>query len=131
MLRTFKYDIVHAWQVQVTEPIILHDKTVKDVGLDPIPNNYRSPSAWPSEFKRLQREIIELWHACNVSLVHRTFFFLLFKGDPKDYIYMEVEHRRLSFLKSVFSHGNKTVENGQFLTVSSRYRCLFYPTTRS
>ncbi|XWS42147.1 hypothetical protein CRYUN_Cryun17cG0143400 [Craigia yunnanensis] len=109
--------------VQVKEPI-LHGKTVKDVGLDPIPNNYGSPSAWPLEFKRLQREIIELWHACNVSLVHRTYFFLLFKGDPKDYIYMEVEHRRLSFLKNVFSHGNQTVENGRVLTAASRVKAL-------
>lgn len=99
----------------------LHGKTVKDIGLDPIPDNYGSDSAWPLEFKRLQREIIELWHACNVSLVHRTYFFLLFKGDPKDYIYMEVEHRRLSFLKNVFSHGNQAEENGRALTPASRY----------
>lgn len=119
----------HALQVQVTEPI-LHVKTVKDVGLDPIPDHLGSPSAWPSEFKRLQGEIIELWHACNVSLVHRTYFFLLFTGDPKDYIYMEVEHRRLSFLKNVFAHGNQTVEAGRVLTPASRYICLLYLTTR-
>lgn len=35
--------------------------------------------------------------------MHRTYFFLLFKGDPADNIYMEVEHRRLSFIKSSFS----------------------------
>ncbi|KAL4375845.1 hypothetical protein GQ457_02G006950 [Hibiscus cannabinus] len=109
--------------VQVTEPI-LHVKDVKDVGLDPISDNCGSPSAWPSEFKRLQREIIELWHACNVSLVHRTYFFLLFKGDPKDYIYMEVEHRRLSFLSSVSSHGNQMVENGQVLNPASSEKDL-------
>ncbi|GMJ07893.1 hypothetical protein like AT5G66310 [Hibiscus trionum] len=109
--------------VQVTEPI-LYGKDVKDVGLDPIPDNYGSPSAWPLEFKRRQREIIELWHACNVSLVHRTYFFLLFKGDPKDYIYMEVEHRRLSFLRSVSSHDNQMVENGQVLTPASSAKAL-------
>ncbi|XWS29224.1 hypothetical protein CRYUN_Cryun24cG0009900 [Craigia yunnanensis] len=109
--------------VQVTEPI-LHGKTVKDVGLDPMPDNYGNPTAWPLEFKRLQREIIELWHACNVSMVHRTYFFLLFNGDPKDYIYMEVEHRRLSFLQNVFSHGNQTVENGQVLTPASSVKAL-------
>ncbi|KAE8703840.1 Detected protein of unknown function [Hibiscus syriacus] len=58
--------------VQVTEPIV-HGKDVKDVGLDPIPDNYGSHSAWPSEFKRLQREIIELWDACNVSLVQKIY----------------------------------------------------------
>ncbi|OMO57025.1 hypothetical protein CCACVL1_26072 [Corchorus capsularis] len=109
--------------VQVTEPI-LHGKTVKDVGLDPMPDNFESPSTWPSEFKRLQGEIIELWHACNVSLVHRTYFFLLFKGDPKDYIYMEVEHRRLSFLKNVYSRGNQMVEGGRILTLAASAKTL-------
>ena len=78
-------------------------KNVKDVGLDPMQDDPGSPSKWPSEFKRLQKEIIGLWNACNISLVHRTYFFLLFKGDPADSIYMEVELRRLSFLKDIFS----------------------------
>uniref|UniRef100_A0A2N9HVB8 N-acyl-aliphatic-L-amino acid amidohydrolase n=1 Tax=Fagus sylvatica TaxID=28930 RepID=A0A2N9HVB8_FAGSY len=64
-------------------------KNVKDVGLDPMQDDPGSPSKWPSEFKRLQKEIIGLWNACNISLVHRTYFFLLFKGDPADSIYME------------------------------------------
>ena len=44
--------------------------------------------------------------------MHRTYFFLLFKGDPADSIYMEVEIRRLSFLKDTYSNGgmeNKVV----------------------
>lgn len=52
-----------------------------------------------TEFERQQSQIIELWEVCNVPLVHRTYFFLLFKGDPSDFVYMEVELRRLSFLK--------------------------------
>ncbi|XP_010433806.1 PREDICTED: kinesin-like protein KIN-7I [Camelina sativa] len=52
-----------------------------------------------AEFVRQQSQIVELWEVCNVPLVHRTYFFLLFKGDPSDFVYMEVEHRRLSFLK--------------------------------
>ncbi|CAF2149558.1 unnamed protein product [Brassica napus] len=52
-----------------------------------------------AEFERQQSQIIELWGVCNVPLVHRTYFFLLFKGDPSDFVYMEVELRRLSFLK--------------------------------
>ncbi|CAH2078101.1 unnamed protein product, partial [Thlaspi arvense] len=52
-----------------------------------------------AEFERQQSQIIELWELCNVPLVHRTYFFLLFKGDPSDFVYMEVELRRLSFLK--------------------------------
>jgi len=66
----------------------------------------QSPSRWPLEFEKKQQEIIDLWHGCNVSLVHRTYFFLLFKGDPADAIYMEVELRRLSFLKDTYSNGS-------------------------
>ncbi|RXI07432.1 hypothetical protein DVH24_027495 [Malus domestica] len=96
-------------------------KDVKDVGLDPMPIDDESPSRWPSEFNKLQREIVELWDACNVSLVHRTYFFLLIKGDPSDSIYMEVEVRRLSCLKDTFSRGNQTLEDGQTLTPASSY----------
>ncbi|PNY06518.1 kinesin-related protein 4-like [Trifolium pratense] len=74
---------------------------------------------WSSEFKRLQKEIIELWHSCNVSLVHRTYFFLLFKGEPSDSIYMEVERRRLSYLKD-----NQILEDGRTLTPESSKRYL-------
>ncbi|GMI68185.1 hypothetical protein like AT5G66310 [Hibiscus trionum] len=92
--------------------------------MTPTPETYRSSSAWSSEFKRIQGEIIELWHACNVSLVHRTYFFLLFKGDTKDFIYLEVEHRRLSFLKNVFTNGKQMVENGRVLTRASSEKAL-------
>uniref|UniRef100_A0A2N9I3L9 Kinesin-like protein n=1 Tax=Fagus sylvatica TaxID=28930 RepID=A0A2N9I3L9_FAGSY len=74
-------------------------KNVKDVGLDPMQDDPGSPSKWPSEFKRLQKEIIGLWNACNISLVHRTYFFLLFKGS-------------------------QTVENGRTLTPTSSMRAL-------
>ncbi|KAK9087371.1 hypothetical protein Syun_029765 [Stephania yunnanensis] len=72
----------------------------------------------PLEFKKQQKDIIALWHACNVSLVHRTYFFLLFKGDPADSIYLEVELRRLSFLKEVFAEGSL----GNEFSPSSRER---------
>ncbi|KAL4395639.1 hypothetical protein AHAS_Ahas01G0012000 [Arachis hypogaea] len=75
----------------------------KDVALGSKQSEDEKNSNWPSEFKRLQREIVELWNVCNVSLVHRSYFFLLFKGDPLDSIYMEVELRRLSYLKQTFS----------------------------
>ncbi|KAG9140263.1 hypothetical protein Leryth_014708 [Lithospermum erythrorhizon] len=51
------------------------------------------------DFEKQRQEIIELWNVCNVPLEHRTYFFLLFKGEPSDSIYMEVEQRRLSYLK--------------------------------
>ncbi|KAL6903418.1 hypothetical protein ACP4OV_004231 [Aristida adscensionis] len=85
----------------------LGEGTIRSVGLDPIMDALQSPSRWPLEFEKKQQDIIDLWHACNVSLVHRTYFFLLFKGDPADAIYMEVELRRLSFLKDTYSNGSK------------------------
>ena len=99
------------------------ESTVKDVGLESTMDSLQSPSRWPQEFEKKQQEIIELWHDCNVSLVHRTYFYMLFKGDPTDSIYMEVELRRLSFLKSNLSLGNadKTAELGQSSTYASRF----------
>ncbi|CAI9110900.1 OLC1v1010999C2 [Oldenlandia corymbosa var. corymbosa] len=101
-------------------------KSTKDVGLDPIedeyePNEPKNLTNWPTEFKRLQKEIIELWHACNVSLVHRTYFYLLFQGDPTDAIYMEVEIRRMTFLKDTFSRGEKTIVNDRTLSLALRW----------
>ncbi|KAJ4783826.1 ATP binding microtubule motor family protein [Rhynchospora pubera] len=84
-----------------------------------------SPSRWPLEFEKKQQEIIELWHICNVSIVHRTHFFLLFNGDPADAIYMEVELRRLSFLKSnLLTGGNNTVTSS--LRTLKREREMLY-----
>ncbi|KAF6160548.1 hypothetical protein GIB67_019488 [Kingdonia uniflora] len=100
--------------------------TLKNVDVAPIKNPSKSPSRWPLEFQRLQREIIELWHICNVSLVHRTYFFLLFKGDPTDSIYMEVEKRRLSFIKDSFSMSNLNtiLADVRELTPASSLRAL-------
>lgn len=99
-------------------------KSVKDVGLDAMTEAFESPANWPQDFERQQQAILELWQTCNVSLVHRTYFFLLFKGDPTDSIYMEVEVRRLSYLKENFSRGNQAVEHGRTLTLSSSLRAL-------
>ncbi|XP_077246461.1 kinesin-like protein KIN-7F [Tasmannia lanceolata] len=103
------------------------EKTSKDVGLDPMQNPLESPSHWPFEFERQQREITELWHACNVPLVHRTYFFLIFKGDPTDSIYMKVEVMRWSFLKDKFSQGSSdkpSIEDGSNVTPASSTRAL-------
>ncbi|XVE67060.1 hypothetical protein DITRI_Ditri08aG0129900 [Diplodiscus trichospermus] len=99
-------------------------KSRKDVGLDPMHEAPGSPLDWPLEFERQRRTILELWQACYVSLVHRTYFFLLFKGDRTDSIYMEVELRRLAFLKEQFSRGNQAVEDGRILTLASSVRAL-------
>ncbi|KAG1360641.1 putative Kinesin-like protein NACK1 [Cocos nucifera] len=98
---------------------------VKDVSLDTMSSSLEVPLQWPMEFEKKQQEIVELWHACNVSLIHRTYFFILFKGDPADSIYMEVEHRRLSFLKNSISHGNLAkldAGDGHGLTLVSSLR---------
>ncbi|KAL8118108.1 kinesin-like protein KIN-7F isoform X2 [Apium graveolens] len=93
-------------------------KSVKDVSLDPEVDD------WPLEFKRLQREIVKLWDACNVSLLHRSHFFLLFKGDPGDCVYMEIELQRLSFLKEKISNYNQTTRDGRILTLASSAKSL-------
>ncbi|KAA3482303.1 kinesin-like protein NACK1 [Gossypium australe] len=98
--------------------------SMKGAGLDPMHEASGTPLDWPLEFERLQRAILELWQACNVSLVHRTYFFLLFKGDRTDSIYMEVEIRRLTFLKETFSQGNQAVEDGRTLTLASSVKAL-------
>ncbi|CAM0952586.1 unnamed protein product [Alopecurus aequalis] len=72
------------------------------VSTDSSLSTFESPSRWPFDFSKKQQEIVELWHDCHISIVHRTYFFLLFKGDHTDHIYMEVEHRRLSFIKNSF-----------------------------
>ncbi|KAL2645136.1 hypothetical protein R1flu_012723 [Riccia fluitans] len=58
-----------------------------------------SPSAWRQQYEKQRMHIVELWDSCHVSLIHRTQFYLLFKGDPADAIYMEVELRRLKWLQ--------------------------------
>ncbi|POO01892.1 Kinesin-like protein [Trema orientale] len=55
--------------------------------------------SWQITFKEQRQQIIELWDVCFVSIIHRTQFYLLFKGDPADQIYMEVELRRLTWLQ--------------------------------
>ncbi|GAB2219856.1 hypothetical protein Drorol1_Dr00007493 [Drosera rotundifolia] len=79
---------------------------------------------WHKKFEKLQRSIIELWATCNVSLVHRTYFFLLFKGDPTDSIYLEVELRRLTFLRDTLSGGKQEIEGGQAKTLKSSVKAL-------
>ncbi|KAL1569548.1 kinesin-like protein KIN-7E isoform X1 [Salvia divinorum] len=101
------------------------NRHVKDVGLDPMVDECRGLSNWPAEFRRLQQEIVELWHACNVSLIHRSYFFMLFQGgDASDAVYMEVEMRRMKFLKEKFLRGENTIVNGQCLTLALSLKAL-------
>lgn len=58
-----------------------------------------SPESLDSLFKEQMQQIIQLWDLCHVSIIHRTQFYLLFRGDPADQIYIEVELRRLTWLQ--------------------------------
>ncbi|CAI9781965.1 unnamed protein product [Fraxinus pennsylvanica] len=103
---------------QVQEIELKSGENVEDFGIDPMHDSLGAPSDWPLKFERLQRLIIELWHTCNIPLVHRTYFFLLFKDELIDSIYMEVEHRRLSFLKETFPMGNPTAQDSRPLSLA-------------
>ncbi|XP_050219257.1 kinesin-like protein NACK2 [Mercurialis annua] len=70
---------------------------------DEMDNIDESPMPWNLIFEDQRKQIVMLWHLCHVSLIHRTQFYLLFKGDPSDQIYMEVELRRLSWLEQHLS----------------------------
>ncbi|KAL0660572.1 hypothetical protein Bca4012_081157 [Brassica carinata] len=77
------------------------------------------------DFEMQRKEILVLWQTCNVSLVHRTYFYLLFKGhDEADSIYIGVELRRLLFIKDRFSKGNQASEGGESLTLASSRKAL-------
>lgn len=99
-------------------------RNVKDVGVDPMQEAPGTPLDWSLQFKRQQKEIIELWQSCYVPLTHRTYFFLLFRGEQTDSIYMEVELRRLCFLKETFFDENQSEKDSQTITLTSSVRAL-------
>ncbi|KAF7817620.1 kinesin-like protein KIN-7F [Senna tora] len=78
----------------------------------------------PCQFERQQRYMVELWDTCNVPLAHRSYFFLLIKGELGDSVYLDLELRRLSFLKDTFSTGTRITEDGQNLTLDSSLEAL-------
>ncbi|XP_071731514.1 kinesin-like protein KIN-7C [Rutidosis leptorrhynchoides] len=101
-----------------------YNKLVKET--EPTSNN-----DWFIVFEKQRREIIELWHKCDTPLIHRTYFFLLFKGDQSDSVYMEVELRRLSFLKSAPSCDTSArALSRERIMLSKKLRKKFSPTQR-
>lgn len=84
-----------------------------------------SPASWQVSFREQRQQIIELWDICHVSIIHRTQFYLLFKGDTADEIYMEVELRRLAWLQQhLVEIGNASpahVGNDAAISISSRF----------
>lgn len=89
-----------------------------------------SPLPWKRVFEDQRKDIIMLWHVCHVSIVHRTQFYLLFRGDPADQIYMEVELRRLTWLEQHLDDlGNASpalLGDDPAGSVSSRYVVYFH-----
>ncbi|XP_060205522.1 kinesin-like protein NACK1 [Lycium barbarum] len=87
-----------------------------------------SPVSWEITFKEQRQQIIDLWDICYVSIIHRSQFYLLFKGDPADEIYLEVELRRLTWLQQHLAElGNATparVGNEPTVSLSSSIRAL-------
>lgn len=85
-----------------------------------------SPASWHLTFREQRQQIIELWDMCFVSIIHRTQFYLLFKGDPADQIYLEVELRRLNWLqKHLAELGDASparVGDEPTISLSSRFR---------
>ncbi|XP_018440824.1 kinesin-like protein KIN-7A [Raphanus sativus] len=89
----------------------------------------QSQVAWHITFIEERQQIIELWHVCHVSIIHRTQFYLLFKGDQADQIYMEVELRRLTWLEQHLAEvGNatpaRTGDEPAVVSLSSSVRAL-------
>ncbi|CAH8305556.1 unnamed protein product [Eruca vesicaria subsp. sativa] len=77
------------------------------------------------DFERQRKEILVLWETCNVSLVHRTYFYLLFTGDDEaDSIYIGVELRRLLYMKDRFSKRHHALDEGETLTLASSRKAL-------
>ncbi|CAJ2679387.1 unnamed protein product [Trifolium pratense] len=99
-------------------------RNVKDVGVDPMQEAPETHLDWSLKFKRQQKEIVELWQSCYVPLTHRTYFFLLFRGEQTDSIYMEVELRRLSFLKETFFDENQSAKDSQTISLTSSVKAL-------
>jgi centromeric protein E len=62
-----------------------------------------TPDSWDRLFREQMQYIIQLWDLCHVSIIHRTQFYLLFRGDRADQIYIEVEVRRLTWLQQHFA----------------------------
>ncbi|WVZ17957.1 hypothetical protein V8G54_005279 [Vigna mungo] len=81
-----------------------------------------TPGPW--NFETQLRDTIQLWDACNIPLVHRSYFFLLIKGEISDAVYFDVELRRLSFLKDTFFSATNSTGHGSDVTPNSSLMAL-------
>ncbi|KAG0502858.1 hypothetical protein HPP92_002930 [Vanilla planifolia] len=97
-----------------------HEETIADLP--------KSPDSWRLIFLEQMQQIVQLWDICHVSLIHRTQFYLLFRGDPADQIYIEVELRRLNWLQqhltSVSNASPARVGDDSSISLSSSIKSL-------
>ncbi|KAK8515438.1 hypothetical protein V6N13_139584 [Hibiscus sabdariffa] len=91
------------YQKQLLVCQVLELEETKEAENDDADSCLQSPMPWHIVFEDQRKQIIMLWHLCHVSIIHRTQFYLLFRGDPADQIYMEVELRRLTWLEQQFA----------------------------
>uniref|UniRef100_A0A166J7G7 Kinesin-like protein n=1 Tax=Daucus carota subsp. sativus TaxID=79200 RepID=A0A166J7G7_DAUCS len=114
---------------KLQEPQVLELEANEAAGYDweneNMPEIQESPISWTVTFREQRQEIIEVWNVCFVSIIHRNQFYLLFKGDPSDQIYLEVELKRLNWLQQHLAKiGNTTpahTGDEPTITVSSRF----------
>ncbi|XP_076901355.1 kinesin-like protein KIN-7F [Bidens hawaiensis] len=86
---------------------------------DEVDEGFESKKEWCLVFEEQRNKIIELWNECNIPLLHRAYFFLLIKGDPSDSVYIEVELRRLAFLKQTLDQ----IASARALTLERAMLC--------
>lgn len=115
----------HHFNLQVLE---LESNEGKPNGEDNSGPLQDGPDSWDRLFKEQMQCIIHLWDQCQVSIIHRTQFYLLFRGDKADQIYIEVEVRRLVWLQQHFAEvGDASPGAVEDPAVSLVSRCLFSP----
>ncbi|CAD6338019.1 unnamed protein product [Miscanthus lutarioriparius] len=90
-------------QLLVCQVLELESNEGKSNGEDNSGPLQDGPDSWDRIFKEQMQCIIHLWDQCHVSIIHRTQFYLLFRGDKADQIYIEVEVRRLVWLQQHFA----------------------------
>ncbi|XWS70127.1 hypothetical protein CRYUN_Cryun03dG0022500 [Craigia yunnanensis] len=91
------------YQKQLLVCQVLELEEADEAGTDETDSVLHSPMPWHIVFEDQRKQIVMLWHLCHVSIIHRTQFYLLFRGDPADQIYIEVELRRLTWLEQHFA----------------------------
>ncbi|XVF35194.1 hypothetical protein REPUB_Repub18cG0124300 [Reevesia pubescens] len=91
------------YQKQLLVCQVLELEEANEAGTEETDSVLQSPMPWHLVVEDQRKQIIMLWHLCHVSIIHRTQFYLLFRGDPADQIYMEVELRRLTWLEQQFA----------------------------